>query len=72
MKASIFFSKYSKLPISDRFVVLSFNSLGLNLYQIYKRLSELDNLILPLQIEKDDLLREAEKGFKDLDKSKQE
>jgi len=56
-----FYQKYSNTPLADRFIPLNITKYGLmNLHEIYKRLKELDERVLPYQVEIDELLSRAD------------
>jgi predicted transcriptional regulator len=65
MEVEEFFAKYANVPLEKRFVILSrINEPYTTLQTIWVALSELEEKMRPMRIERDKLLESAEQGFK--------
>lgn len=67
MKEHEFFKKFANLPLGKRMVVL--NKIGcsdLTMYEIYKQLHEINDVMRPWILKQESLLSVAEEGFKNL------
>ena len=64
MEVHEFFAKYANTPLKDRLTPISFYQAGdMSLDDVYKRMKQLEDIMLPMRIEQGKLIKFAEIVF---------